>query len=474
MDEFESKISYFKSELLSKNINQDLLKELNEFLFVNNSSTILDKKDFYLKFLNDLITLLPFMHTGFDSIDKWFLYNDEKNKVIKILQQDELDSDSLSIIDDFFLNEKIRYYVNLDDKSLRMIEDKLYRKLVSGNQAYNLLQQKLANNEQLNISLGVYLALEFYRNSKHPAQIVTFNRGSYFGHYNNADGNINIDLEKFLRFTNNNISLENSQNNNILFNLELLQLIYHECTHFKMLYNNDEYYYETELADISADYNIDNIHDDFYLEFCANTESCKQCIALLKKLDFQNRDYLIYLLENINYDYLKAYYHIINGVRTIDPHEQIYSELEEVIKADKINDDNHNKYALAKLKQNKNEQEVKNAIFDNYTFSEEEIKKILLVVMLEYKDGHTYSRFNQDIIKDILTLELSMVILKYQRLEYKKALQELYRSINKNKNYDEKETLSSIMALPIGYPFLDKIQELSNQPGLVNRKPQKS
>jgi hypothetical protein len=465
----ESKVNYYKSELLSKRINGDLLINLNDFMQQMNT-TVHENPDFYIGFLNDLITLLPNQNYNLSEIDQLFFYNAEKNKILNILQNAELSIANLRSIDEFFLDKKVLKYLNIDIKSLRLIEDKLYRKLLSKENGINIIYELMAKKERLPFSLGIYLAIDFYRKSKHPAQVVTFSKGLHIGHYNHESGNINIDIDKFLDFVNKEINLKDKPDDNLLYNLELMRLVYHECVHFKMLYQTDEYHYETELSDIASDYNTDDIHDSFFLEFSAEAEACIMAIDLIKRLNYPNHEYAIYLLENAYQDVLGNYYHVINGVRTSNPHEFIYQKLEEIITKDSNHDDKYKQYSIERLHKNKNEQELVNSVFDEYVYQEEELKKIFLVIMLEHSMQRTYSRFNQDVIKDLITMNYSDVILKYQKPECKKSLQELYLTIQKAYNYNDASINVAIMRLPMDYPFLNIIQILSNKESLVNSK----
>ena len=467
IEDIEYKINYFKSELLSKRLDLSFLQEIETFLETN-SNQLKSHRDLFLQFLGDLITLLPNKKYNLPMIDNLFLYNQEKNRIIQYLQNDNLSIENLDIIDSFFLNPRIIFYVNLDTKNLRQIEDKLYRRLLSNNKGSSFIREKISESCRLNLSLGIFLIIDFYRKNKHPAQIVTFDKGAHFGHYDNEAGNINIDLEKFYHHITNVLQLENSKEDNTFFNMELMKLIYHECVHFKMLYKNDSYHYETELVDIVSDFDIDEIHDSLYLEFCANAESCLMSIDLIRNLAPSNGDYLIYLLENSYQDILSNYFHTINGVRTIDPHDEIYKKVEEMITTSKEYDARYLDYALKRLRNNKNDQEISDSVFDAYSLTVEELKRIFLVILLEHKDGHTYSRFNQDVLKDILVLDNDILLEKYLKLEYRKSLQALYVKINSIKNYDSQTIKEAIMSLPMDYPFLDKIQVFSNKKGLIS------
>ncbi len=446
-------VDYFKIEKFIKKYNNFSLSE--------------KQKELYLEFLNEM-TLYLKPKSEFKYIKSFFKYLTLKNKIISLLNETKMDLSVLNTVDEFFLDNEINFYLNLEEKTIRQIEDKLYRKLKINNLGFDYIKTQLENSKKINISLVIFLLIDFYKNNRHPALIVTtLNKGCYPNYYNAFNGNINIGFSSFKeKFK----TLKNDKETNNLYNIKLLNLIYHECVHFLMLYNNDEYYYENKIMEIYEQFNAGYfLHDEFYLEYCANMGALKLSENLVNKLNLKNGEYIKYILNGWRDEYFNKYYEVVEGVRTIDANQRIYKLVENVINSSDY-DDNFKNYWLDILKENKINQEKNQKIFDNYQYTISEMKKILLVILLEYSQNRTYSNFNRDIIKDLILLNTDDVIKKYMDLKTKNALQKLYLQINKNVLYTGKMIEKSIKKLPMGYPYLEKIQYLSELENLVYKK----
>lgn len=460
--EYETLLLQLHEEIKKQDIDYDKIEKFIEKY--TNFSLSEKQKEQYLEFLNEM-TLYLKPKSEFKYIKNFFKYLFLKNKIISLLNENKLDLSVLNTVDEFFLDNEINLFLNLDEKTIRQIEDKLYRKLKINNLGFDYIKSQLENFKKMNISLAIFLLIDFYKNNRHPALIVTtLNKGCYPNYYNSLNGNINIGFSSFKKGFK---TLKNDKETNNLYNIKLLNLIYHEVVHFLMLYNSDEYYYENKIMEIYEQFNVDYfLHDEFYLEYCANMGALKLSEDLVDKLNLKNGEYIKYILNGWRNEYFNKYYEVVEGVRTINANQRIYNLVEHVINSSNY-DDNFKKYWLDMLKGNKINQEKNEKIFDDYQYTILEMKKILLVILLEYSQNRTYSNFNRDIIKDLIILNIDDVIKKYMDLKNKNALQQLYLLINKNVLYTDEMVEQSIKKLPMGYPYLEKIQNLSEMENLV-------
>lgn len=453
---------------LENGINKDLLKDINNFLEKYNNLNLLENdKELFLNFLNKIMIIIGDEKVSEPNIKAYIDYVNKKNSIIYELNNGDIDIQKINMLDEFFLDTKINFYVNLDEKSLRLIEEKLYKKLKEKNRANDYIKDLINNHKKIKFSLAIFLLMDLYKNNKHPAQIVsTLNKKTSVGYYNSVDGNININFNKFLS----DFSLKNDRESINNYNIQLLLLIYHEAIHFLMLYNNHEYDLENNIMSIASNFESSHIHDEYYLEFCTNIGSIHYTSIFLQQLKLNDFDYYNYLLEGIKRDYYNKYYEVLEKVRLGDPHERIYRLVNEAIDKDELNDENFKNCYRLELRNNKIIQEREGKVFDDYELTTFEVKRILLVIMLEYARGNTYSSFNRDIVKDLVIMDTDSVISKYKSKEKKKSLQDLYLLINKNLRYTDDCIKESIMNLQVGYPYLNIVEYLWGKEKLVHSR----
>lgn len=453
---------------LENGIDKELLKEINRFLEKYNSFNLLENDtELFLNFLNKMVMIIGNEKVSEPNIKTYIDYVNKKNSIINELNNGDINIQKINMLDEFFLDTKINFYVNLDKKSLRLIEEKIYKKLKEKNMGNDYIKNLINNHKKIKFSLVIFLIMDIYKSNKHPAQIVsTLNKRTSTGYYDSSEGNININFNKFIS----DFSLKNDRESIDNYNIQLLLLIYHEAIHFLMLYNNHEYDLENNIMDIASNFETSHIHDEYYLEFCANMGSVHYTSEFLRQLKLNDFEYFNYLLEGIKTDYYNKYYEVLEKVRLGDPHERIYRLVNDAIDKDEfVNENFKNSYRL-ELRKNKIIQEREGKVFDDYELTIFEIKRILLVVMLEYAQGNTYSSFNRDIVKDLVIMDTDLVINKYKSKEKKKSLQNLYFLINKNMRYTDDYIKESIMNLQVGYPYLNVVEYLWGKEKLVHSR----
>ena len=156
-----------------------------------------------------------------------------------------------------------------------------------------------------------------------------------------------------------------------------------------------------------------------------------------------------------------SFYKVIEGVRTVDVHEKNYESIINYI--EKEYNEKDKDYLLEYVKYNKYKQECDNVFSDDYLLDSEEVKRILLVTILEYSQNNVYSHFNSELMQEIVTKKIDELISKYSMKEYKKRLQELYLTMNAKEIYTNEKIKNMVLTLPMNYFLLDKVSECCNQ-----------
>ena len=424
-------------------------EEINNFIdrYINYDFSV-DEKSKFIDFLNNVNV----SKSKYKYVNNLYEYQQLIKNVSNILKKEYIDINDLAYFDELFKNEKYLLFLNYDIKTLRRLEDQLYRKLKQNNGINNYLVYYLDNNIKISIAILVCLAIDFYRINHHPAQTVTFYQNIQEQILkNNKDINININYNLF----------KVSDKDNLVYNIKLIAFIYRECTYFKILYNNNEFLYDVNLMKIAMNYDVKKIINDFYLEHVALINGYNLTKELIDKLTLKKSEKVNDVISNLVFNINDSYYNIVNGVRTNNTRDKVYNELYEIVKNDVINDKKINDENIKRLNENKYKQEMNGLVYDDYSLNKLEIKRIILVILLEYTKGKTYSRFYQDVLKDVVSLKISDVVDKYMKKEYRNSLQKLYLEINDNTNYTDLEIKKSILKVPVHYPYIDKIKYLS-------------
>jgi hypothetical protein len=422
-EEIKYLMNYYKDSL-NETVSLAMLQKINNFISSNKLNLPNSLKNDYITFLSFLNSKLSVVPSDLTNLHDLQLYYITLHDTLNLLNH-KLDLKDLNKIDKIF---NYTYYLNLDSKNERLLESKLYKLLTEN--GYSLLNECLKKKLKINISLIIFLALDYLKNNKHVAQIITLNN------LQKEDENLNLII------------------NDNYTNEEILLYLYQECNIFCLTYHNTIYIYETNLLNILSSYDITPIKNLFYLNFISKINSYEELIKIYKR---NNIDYSHLFTLKVNL--FNSYYGLLQGIKTVTPYIRLYKRIDDLILTLKTPESKKD-LLLNQVHKNKYEQLNNNSFYGSYLLSEEDIKKILLIIILSYSKNKTYSNFNRDIIKDIILNDINDVIKKYHTLEFQPNLQELYVLINKDNLYTKEVIQSSLKELPIDYYLLDKINSL--------------
>jgi hypothetical protein len=465
------KLDYFDNSR-DHNSTSEFLKKINEFLkLITSSSVDIDVNVYpnYSLFAKKIGKLTQkvknreifsyFRGEGYDFLESFLKYQKDANDLMAELQENH-DESILRRIDKFITSDYIKYLC-LDYKALKTFEDTFYKSFNKDDVGVNLIKNCLENNQKIYFSLALFLTIKNYRDKKRDVQVVTLKTGNKnSGLYDRETGNINFDFAHFEQKMKEEFSGDQRSKDFIInYNLEILLLVLHEFEHFKTIYKKNDYYYEDQLEFLSVLLGATELHDNLYLEFLAEYNAHEDLISLLNSsLTNSSSDFLIERLEADKENIYNHYYDVVEGVRTRDTSSYVYKYLQEKIALSSMSAHEKDK-ALMALNINK----AKNTNIERIDLTDSEIKKILLVILLEHSKGHFYDGIYRQLILDLTTKNIEEVMQKYQSKLYTSSLQDLYHMINTETLYDDSEITSSMRNLPIDYVFLDKICYLSGK-----------
>lgn len=417
---------------LNQGVSLAILQKIDHFISLMKKETLNDAlNNDYVLFLKRIYPKMPDNIpeelTNLTNLDKYHLLYE---RLIDILNGD-FAFKTLAKIDTLWLDDNLTYYLNLDEKEERILEDKIYKKLKTDNIGFSYLNKTLKQKLKISPTICIFLVLDFLKNNKHPAQIVTINN------HNESEDNVNLDFENYVN------------------NEDYLLYLYKESFLFILMYHNNAYIYEKQLKEILKDVKIPSPETLFYVDFTAYISSLLTLTKLYKVNGIDSS-----LLKEKETFLTKQYYGLLEGVRTINPFDNLYDVLEKKVTEEKITQSKKD-IIISGLRKNRYEQIAHKSLYGNYILTKEELQKIFLIIVLSYAKGKTYSNFNRDVIKDFITYDLTKLFAKYQKIEYQNGLQKLYMQINAEILYTEEVIENSLRSLPIDYYLLAKINELT-------------
>ena len=245
------------------------------------------------------------------------------------------------------------------------------------------------------------------------------------------------------------------------YNLTVLKEIYKKCIMFSMRENKEINEYDINLWKIIVKC-IPVCLKYSYYENQASLKAIDYVNNLLSnELENTQSNKYITVFKKIYDNMYNSFYKVIEGVRTVDVHEKNYESIINYI--EKEYNEKDKDYLLEYVKYNKYKQECDNVFSDDYLLDSEEVKRILLVTILEYSQNNVYSHFNSELMQEIVTKKIDELISKYSMKEYKKRLQELYLTMNAKEIYTNEKIKNMVLTLPMNYFLLDKVSECCNQ-----------
>ena len=403
----------------------------------------------FLTFIYENINVKLINLDDFPNLKDLFTYKKLMARVSSILRKESISYQNLKAIDALFDNYDVRDYLSNDEKILRKdLEMLLFNRLGKDGLGDSLIKHALECNLKLPNVLCVYLCLKYYKDIKHPAMIVTFYQDEM-----TVLESINIDFESLYELC--------VEKDYYEYNLTVLKEIYKKCIMFSMRENKEINEYDINLWKIIVK----------CIPVCLKY-SYYENQASLKAIDYVN-NLLSNELENTQsnkyitgfkkiYDNMyNSFYKVVEGVRTVDVHEKNYESIINYI--EKEYNEKDKDYLLEYVKYNKYKQECDNVFSDDYLLDSEEVKRILLVTILEYSQNNVYSHFNSELMQEIVTKKIDELISKYSMKEYKKRLQELYLTMNAKEIYTNEKIKNMVLTLPMNYFLLDKVSECCNQ-----------
>ena len=178
---------------LNQGVSLAILQKIDHFISLMKKETLNDAlNNDYVLFLKRIYPKMPDNIpeelTNLTNLDKYHLLYE---RLIDILNGD-FAFKTLAKIDTLWLDDNLTYYLNLDEKEERILEDKIYKKLKTDNIGFSYLNKTLKQKLKISPTICIFLVLDFLKNNKHPAQIVTINN------HNESEDNVN-EVETYLK-----------------------------------------------------------------------------------------------------------------------------------------------------------------------------------------------------------------------------------------------------------------------------------
>ncbi len=444
------KMGSINVDYLSNYIN--IVTDIDHFLG-NNRKYIEDKyRKLYSEFLTfvyERINTKLINLDDFPNLKDLFTYKKLISHASSILRKESISYQNLKSIDSLFDNYAVRDYLSNDEKTLRKdLEMLLLNKLGKDGLGDKLVKHALESNLKMPNVLCVYLCLKYYKDIKHPAMIVTFYQEEMA-----VLESINLDFEALSK-----LCIEKDYFN---YNLTILKEIYKKCLMFSLRETKEINEYDINLWKIIIKCIPECLKYSYY-EIHSSLKAIEYINNLLDNelINIQSNKYITGF-KNIHDTLYNSFYKVVEGVRTIDVHEKNYETIINYV--EKEYNEKDKEYLLEYIKYNKYKQECDNVFSDDYLLNAEEVKRILLVAILEYSQNNVYSHFNSELMQEIVTKTNDELINKYMLKEYKKRLQELYITMNEKEIYTNEKIKNMVLTLPMNYFLLDKVSEFCNQ-----------